>query len=65
VSPEYQYRISKEWKGWNYFLGVKGDDPESKKAYDQNLRADEVEEIAFNFMMAIAIEVRKWLPSEF
>ena len=43
VHPGYVYRLSGEWQSWNDFLGVK----EFDEAYDENLRADLIENEAF------------------
>ena len=43
LNPEYIYRKSGEWKGWNDFLGTAKSDP----AYNINIEQDDVEDIAF------------------
>jgi hypothetical protein len=43
LHPEFFYRISGEWKGWNHFLNT----PISSHHYQENLAADEIENKAW------------------
>ena len=43
LHPEYLYRLSGEWTGWNAFLGVMPDDD----SYAENAYLDSIEDLAF------------------
>lgn len=43
LHPEFVYRLSGEWVGWNAFLGVQTGDPH----YDENAERDRVETTAW------------------
>ena len=43
LHPEFFYRISNQWKGWNDFLDL----PTSSPKYEHNLVRDEVESKAW------------------
>lgn len=48
--PEFVYRLSGEWKGWNEFFGITPDQPEGK----ENLFYDIFEECAFRIVQSMA-----------
>ena len=43
IHPEFVYRMSGDWTGWNQFCGVKPDDV----AFEENRLTDVVEDVAF------------------
>ena len=51
--PEYVYRLSGDWKGWNHFLDLNHDDPEYKEYYEAHLRMDRLEDRTFRLMSIV------------
>ena len=47
VHPEYMYRLSNEWKGWNDFLGT----IYTNFNYAENEMKDELEDSAYCYMV--------------
>ena len=58
--PEFVYRLSGEWKGWNDFLSVTPDQPHWK----ENLTSDISEECAFHILHSVAELRRQMAPVE-
>ena len=54
LHPEFIYRLSGEWRGWNDFLGIDTDDQE----FDTHRRIDEVEDRAF-LLVSIVLKHQK------
>ena len=56
--PEFVYRVSKEWQGWNIFLNVSEQDP----SYLINKKRDQLESVAFNSMKKeIDAVIKAWV----
>ena len=47
--PEYIYRLSDEWEGWNDFFGISEDSPE----FMENLLQDVFEDRVFKLLMVL------------
>ena len=49
--PEFVYRLSGEWTGWNKFLGLN----QREKSYIENVQQDGLEDLAWKYFLALGI----------
>ena len=56
LHPEYVYRLTEDWDGWNHLFGTAPDDHET---YETHRRLDMLEDRAFGLLSIVLVNQRR------